>query len=90
MAFKLDMSKAYDRVECGFLEVMMLQMGFVGDWVTLVMRCTSSVTYLVNVNGVRGRSFKPLRGLRQRDPLIPFLFLICSEELSLYYDWRWR
>lgn len=46
------------------------------------MHRVSSISYSVSINGKLGRLFKPSRGLRQRDPLSPFLFLICSEGLS--------
>ncbi|KAA3466735.1 reverse transcriptase [Gossypium australe] len=82
MAVKLDMSKAYDRVEWGFLNKVMLWMGFAKECVALIMRCISTVSYAVNVNGRRGNVFKPNRGLHQGDPLSPFLFLICSEGFS--------
>lgn len=43
--YKLDMSKAYERVEWGFLQGMMVKMGFNQKWVDLIMECISSVSY---------------------------------------------
>lgn len=79
---KLDMSKAYDRVEWAFLKEVVIQIGFVAEWVTLIMKCMSTVSYIVNINGRKGDDFKPTRGLCQGNPLSPFLFLIYSEGFS--------
>lgn len=51
VAFKVDMSKAYDRVEWGFLEQMMLKLGFYNRWVNLITKRISTVSYHILVNG---------------------------------------
>ncbi|KAK5846027.1 hypothetical protein PVK06_002293 [Gossypium arboreum] len=79
---KLDMSKTYDWVEWDFLVGMMTKLGFHADWVVLIMRCVCSISYSMSLNGSNGKWFLPSRGLRQRDPLSPYCFLICSEGFS--------
>lgn len=58
-ALKLKMSKAYNRVEWGFLKGMMLRLGFDAQWVDLVMHCISSVSYAIKVNDAFSESFSP-------------------------------
>ena len=82
MALKLDISKAYDRVEWLFLEKILLRMGFREDWVALIMECITTVSYSILVNGEPNGLIKPSRGLRQGDPISPYLFLFCAEGLN--------
>ena len=82
MAVKLDISKAYDRVEWEFLRKIMVKLGLAEKWVNLAMQCVSSATYTVLLNGEPRGFISPARGIRQGDPLSPYLFLFCVEGLS--------
>lgn len=82
MAIKLDMTKAYDRVEWDFLRAMMTHLGFSEIWVTRVMVFVSSTKFSPMLNGKPTIEFLPSRGLRQGCPLSTHLFLICSQGLS--------
>ena len=79
LALKLDVCKAYDRVELGFLKGMMIKLGFLEVWVDRVMRCVSTPSFSVRINGKAYGNVIPSRGLRQGDLLSLYLFLICAE-----------
>jgi hypothetical protein len=81
-ALKIDMMKAYDRVEWDYLHGCLSKLGFSPSWIQSVMRFVTCVRYAVRVNGELTEPVVPSRGIRQGDPNNPYLFLLCTEGLS--------
>ena len=76
MAAKIDLEKAYDRLEWCFIRKV-LHFGFPMNMVKLIMSCISSSSSFLLFNGEKLPSFSLTRGIRQGNPVSPFIFLLC-------------
>jgi hypothetical protein len=82
MFLKMDMEKAFDRMEWNFLLAILKKLGFSSTWISWISICISTPTFSILLNGSPYGFISPGRGLRQEDPLSPFLFILGSEVFS--------
>ena len=82
MAIKLDLEKAYDRLEWSFIRDTLNLYKFRSRLISLIMSCVSSSFIFILVNGGALEPFYPSRGIRQDDPMSPYLFILCMEVLG--------
>jgi hypothetical protein len=84
MLLKLDLSKYFDKLRWKYMKALLSYFGFNKDWVSWIMKLISSTFFSILVNGVPSHPFSPSRGIRQCEPLSPFLFVIMAQGLGHY------
>lgn len=79
---KLDLEKAYDRVDWGLLQYLLCRMGFGVKWINWIKEYVSLACFFIMINCSPKSFFLTQRGLRQGDPIYPSIFVIIAEALS--------
>lgn len=82
VGIKLDISKAYNRLEWSFVEKMLRKFNFHPVWIDRIMRCMSTVCYSFLRDVKIFGDVRPQRGVRQGGPISPYLYILCAEGLT--------
>lgn len=82
MIIQLDFSKAYNKISWEYMEAVLGAFGFDNQWIDWIMVLVSSPNFSILLNGDLVKPFFPFRGIRQGDPMSPFLVFIMMQDLG--------